>query len=321
MTIFEVGFIFPQRLWALVAVPVLLLLYLVWNGLRRSRTKTARTGLEVLFPKRRAWKRHVAVIAAVASLASLTIAWAAPAGYVNVPRDRATVFLVIDISLSMRATDVPPDRLKAAQTAAKEFINDIPDGFNVSLISFAAAATMLVPPTPNRPQVETAIDSLTLRQSTAIGEGIYSALDGLSLIPDDPFHPNDPAPAVIVLLSDGESNTGRSSTSAAQDAKALEVPIFTIAFGTANGYIIDDRGASNPVPVNKEELRNIAAISGGKAYSADSLGQLREVYSGISRTIGYEKEETEITERFVGFAVVFGVIALLGVMSLAARWP
>ena len=320
MIFFETGFSFPARLWALMAVPILLGIYLVWNLVRGSRDSSGRSGLEVLFPKRRAWKRHIAVVAAIASLASLTLAWATPVGYVDVPRDRATVFLVFDVSISMRATDVEPDRLTAAQTAAIEFVREIPPGFNVSLISFAASAAMVVPPTPDRGQVEAAIDALTLRQSTAIGEGIYAALDGLALIPDDPLHPNDPAPAVIVLMSDGESNTGRSSTSAAEDAKALQVPIFTIAFGTADGYIID-QGRKNPVPVNKEELRNIARISGGQAYSADSLGQLREVYSGISRSIGYEKEETEITERFVGYGVGLAVIALIGVMSLAARWP
>jgi len=320
MILIEVGFMRPERLWALIAVPVLLIVYLVWNFAKRSKVRADRSSLEVLFPKRKAWKRHVAVVAAIASLASLTLAWATPNGYVDVPKDRATVFLVVDVSLSMQATDVAPSRLEAAEEAAKGFINELPSGFNVSLISFAATASLLVPPTTDRDMVASAIDNLKLLQSTAIGEGIYCALDSLVLIPPDPDHPNDPAPAVIVLISDGESNQGRDSGDAAQDAKTMEIPIFTIAYGTANGYIMD-HGQQNPVPVNKEELRNIANISGGKAYSADSLSQLKEVYSGISRSVGYEKQETEITERFVGYAAIFGVIALLGVMSLAARWP
>ena len=320
MILLAMSFMRPERLWALLAVPVLLLVYLVWNLAKRSKARSDRSTLEVLFPKRKAWKRHVAVVAAIATLASLTFAWATPMGYVDVPKDRATVFLVMDVSLSMQATDVPPTRLAAAEEAAKEFVNELPAGFNVSLISFAATATLLVPPTTDRGTVTAAIDNLKLLQSTAIGEGIYSALDALALIPPDPAHPNDPAPAVIVLISDGESNTGKPSADAAQDAKSMQIPIFTIAYGTPNGYIMD-HGQKNPVPVNKDELRNIANISGGKAYSADSLSQLREVYSGISRSVGYEKQETEITERFVGYATVFGVIALLGVMSLAARWP
>ena len=320
MTLLELGFMRPERLWALVAVPVLLGVYLVWNIAKRSKVRSDRSSLEVLFPKRKAWKRHIAVVAAIASLASLTLAWATPNGYVDVPKDRATVFLVVDVSLSMQATDVAPSRLEAAEEAAKGFINELPPGFNVSLISFAATAAMLVPPTTDRDMVAAAIDNLKLLQSTAIGEGIYCALDSLVLIPPDPNHPNDPAPAVIVLISDGESNQGRDSAQAAADSKKMQIPIFTIAYGTANGYIMD-HGQKNPVPVNKEELRNIANISGGKAYSADSLSQLKEVYSGISRSVGYVKQESEITEQFVGYAAIFGVIALLGVMSLAARWP
>ena len=318
--ILEVGFTFPMRLWALCVVPILLLIYLAWGWKRRPRKTGERTGLEALFPKRKAWKRHIAVVAAIATIVSLTLAWAMPFGYVNVPRERATVILVMDVSISMEAEDVAPNRLKAAQQAAIEFIHELPYGFNVSLISFAATAALLVEPTQDRGRVEAAIDSLQLRQSTAIGEGIYAALDATALIPPDPNHPNDPCPVAIVLLSDGESNTGRSSSAAAEEAKAQGIAVFTIAFGTADGYIMD-RGRRNPVPVNKAELRNIANISGGRAYSADSLGQLREVYAGISRSVGYERQEAEITERFVGFGVIFGVVSLLGVMSLAARWP
>jgi len=315
-----IGFLRPERLWALAVVPVLLLAYVIWSVAKRARVSADRSALEILFPKRRAWKRHVAVIAAIGTLASLTLAWATPNGYVDVPKDRATVFVVMDVSKSMAATDVAPNRLAAAQDAAKQFVNELPTGFNVAVISFAATATLLVPPTTDRGAADTAIDNFKMNASTAIGEGIYSALDALVLIPPDPKHPNDPAPAVIVLLSDGEQNTGRDWKTAAQQSKDEGIPIFTIAYGTPNGYIID-QGQRNPVPVNKDELRSIATISGGKAYSADSLSQLKDVYSGISRSIGYVQEKTEITERFVGYAVGLGVIALLGVMSLAARWP
>jgi Ca-activated chloride channel family protein len=318
--IMEIGFTFPMRLWALAVVPALLLVYLVWGWTRRPRKSGERTGLEALFPKRKGWKRHIAVVAAIATTVSLTLAWAMPFGYVNVPRERATIFLVLDVSISMEAEDVPPNRLIAAEQAAIEFVHELPYGFNVAVISFAATAALLVEPTLDRGRVEAAIEGLQLRQSTAIGEGIYAALDAVALIPPDPDHPNDPCPAAIVLLSDGESNTGRSSSTAAEEAKAQGIPIFTIAFGTADGYIVD-RGRRNPVPVNKAELRNIANISGGRAYSADSLGQLREVYAGISRSVGYERQEAEITERFVGYGMAFAVVSLLGVMSLAARWP
>jgi len=320
MILAAIGFLRPERLWGLATVPVLLAFYFIWTLVKHTRASTDRSTLAVLFPKRRAWKRHVAVVAAVASLAALTLAWATPNGYTQVPKDRATVFVVMDVSRSMAATDVAPSRLEAAQEAVSKFVDDLPPGFNVALISFAANPTLLVPPTTDRNAVHQAIDNFKLAASTAIGDAIYNALDSLALIPPDPKHPNDPAPAVIVLLSDGGSNTGRPSASAAEQAKTLQIPVFTIAYGTPGGYIID-QGKRNPVPVNKDELRTISSVSGGKAYSAESLGQLTEVYSGIARSIGYDQEKTEITERFVGYAVALGAIALLGVMSLAARWP
>ncbi|MDR0487934.1 MAG: VWA domain-containing protein [Propionibacteriaceae bacterium] len=320
ISLLEMGFMQPQRLWALVLVPILLMIYLLWNLMRRSKASRDRSSLELLFPKRKAWKRHVAVVAAIASLATLTVAWAMPNGFVNVPKDRATVFLVVDVSLSMEAEDVYPNRLIAAQRAINEFVDELPSGFNLSLISFAATAITLVRPTTNKDDVKHAVDNLQLRQSTAIGEGIYAALDGVVMIPPDPNHPNELAPVVIVLISDGESNSGRDSAVAAEDAKKMQIPVFTIAYGTPEGFIID-RGQRNQVPVNTEELRRIAQISGGKAYTADSSDRLREVYAGISRSVGYEREEQEITEKFVGYAGILGLISLLGVMSLAARWP
>ncbi|MDR1386052.1 MAG: VWA domain-containing protein [Propionibacteriaceae bacterium] len=316
----ELGFMRPERLWALWALPLLVLVYLVLVWRKRSRVRRQSSALSVLFPRRQAWKRHVAVLAAVASLASLILAWATPNGFVQVPRERATVFLVIDVSRSMAATDVQPNRMEAAQQAAKEFVGMLPAGFNVSLISFAASATLLVPPTTDRGAVTAVIDKLSLAPSTAIGEGVYTALDALALIPPDPDHPDAPPPAAIVLLSDGESNTGRKSAKAAEEAKAAEVPVFTIAYGTQEGTIVQD-GQVSRVPVNKAELRNIANISGGKAYEAENLSQLREVYANISRSVGYEQVEDEITERFVGYAVVLGLIAALGAISLGARWP
>ncbi len=318
---YELDFMRPDRLWFLLIIPALLIIYIVWSVLKQNRSGKGSLDLQKLLPKRSAWKRHISVVAAIATLASLVLAWAMPNGYVDVPRDRATVFLVIDVSYSMEATDVAPSRLEAAQEAGVKFVDEIPQGFNVALVSFAGVARLVVAPTNDRGAVDEQIENLELAPSTAMGEGIYSALDGVSLIPPDPDHPDDPAPAVIVLLSDGASQTGRSSAGAAQKSEDMGIPIFTIAYGTDNGYILDDHGNRNPVPVDKDELRNIAKISGGTAYTASSLDKLNEVYSGISRSIGYVQEKQEVTEKFVGGALSFAVIALLDVMSLAARWP
>jgi Ca-activated chloride channel family protein len=177
-----------------------------------------------------------------------------------------------------------------------------------------------VPPTTDRGAVAAAIDRLELAPSTAIGEGIYSSLDALDLVPSDPKNPDATPPAAIVLLSDGESNMGRSSSGAAQAAKKRGVPVFTIAYGTATGYVVD-RGQRMPVPVNHVELQRIADLSGGKKYSAASAGELKTVYEGIARSIGYERVQAEVTEKYAGYALLFGIVSALAAIALGARWP
>ncbi len=313
--------LYPARLWALLAVPVLLIAYLGLLWLRSSsRRRSGPSALDGLIRKQAAWKRHAAVAAAVLSLASLVIAWATPIGYTEVPRERATVIVAIDVSRSMMAEDVKPTRLAAAQSAAKEFLGMVPKGFNIGLVIFAGSSSLIVPPTTDRGAVAAAIDRLELAPSTAIGEGIYSSLDALDLVPSDPKDPDATPPAAIVLLSDGESNMGRSSSGAAQAAKKRGVPIFTIAYGTATGYVVD-RGQRMPVPVNHVELQRIADLSGGKKYSAASAGELKTVYEGIARSIGYERVQAEVTEKYAGYALLFGIVSALAAIALGARWP
>ncbi|MDR1807319.1 MAG: VWA domain-containing protein [Propionibacteriaceae bacterium] len=311
----------PERLWALWALPVFALVYAVLVWRKRSRLRRQTSNLQVLFPKKRNWIRHAAVLAAILSLGSLVVAWAMPNGWTQVPRERATVFLVLDVSRSMGADDVAPTRLEAAEEAAKSFVDELPSGFNVCLISFAKDATIEVTPTLDRALVKTAIDRLTLQPSTAIGDAIYAALGAISLIPPDPDDPDEPEPAVIVLLSDGESTVGQPSSEAAKKAKEMGIPVSTIAFGTANGTIPGERGGYDAVPVNSAELKRVAQLSGGQFFEATDLDQLKSVYDGISRSIGYEEVEDEITERFVGYAVVLAVIAAAGLIMLGARWP
>lgn len=316
-------FQYPDRLWFLALIPVLLLVYLLL--IRRTAGRRRAFGLDQLsrlLPRQQAWKRHVAVTLALASLASLTLAFAMPSGEVNVPRERATVCIAIDVSLSMEAEDIEPNRLQAEKIAASQFVDMLPTGFNAALVGFAGYGTMLVPPTTDRGLVKRAIDGLQLRPSTTIGEGIYSCLDALSLAPRDERRPDEPPPGAIVLLSDGASipGLGRPSAQAAADAKAVKAPIYTIAYGTAGGYIMRS-GIREPVPVDKAELRRIADISGGQAFTAGSAQELRQVYASIATQIGYEKQYREITERFAGAALVLAVLASLAVMSLAARWP
>ena len=317
----ELEFMRPERLWWLLLIPLLVGLYLALLYRRRRKARPhAITNLERVLPKQQAWKRHIAVGAAVLALAALNVAFAQPKGEVEVPRERATVVLTLDISRSMIAEDVAPNRLVAAKQAAQEFLGMLPQGFNVALVSFAGTSAVVVPPTMDRGAVAAAIDNLEVAPSTAIGEGIYASLDAMAQAPPDPDHPDEPAPGAIVLLSDGYTNVGRPSDAAAREAKAQKIPVHTIAYGTENGYV-ESNGRREPVPVNPAELAQIARIAGGRAFTAGSSDQLREVYSSIAKSVGYIKVDQEVTEAYAGYALGFAILAAVAVISLGARWP
>ena len=217
MTTLVLEFMQPNRLWALALIPVIAGVY--WSlANRRPPSRTQISRLRLVIPKDAAWKRHGAVLLALLSLASLVIAWAMPKDYGRQPRDRATIVVTIDVSWSMEAEDVTPNRLEAAKESAKKFIASLPERFNVALVTFAGTANVSVPPTVDRGVLNRAIDGLQLAPSTAIGEAIYTSLDALKLVPSDPDHPDEAVPAAIVLLSDGASNLGRNSATAAEQS-------------------------------------------------------------------------------------------------------
>jgi Ca-activated chloride channel family protein len=315
------GFLRPDRLWWLLIVPILVLLYIGLLWLRKSRASGHTiSGLARVLPKQQAWKRHIAVAGAILSLVALNVAFAQPKAVVDVPRDRATVVIALDVSRSMLAADVAPDRLDAAKSAAIDFVGMLPAGFNVALVRFAGSAAVVVPPTSDREVVTAAIQNLEVAPSTAIGDGILSSLDAIAQAPSDPAHPDDPAPAAVVLLSDGSTNAGTPSATAAQQAKKLGVPVYTIAYGTDEGYI-EIGGQRQPVPVDHYELEQIAKITGGKKFSAGSSGELKQVYQSIAHAVGTVKADQEITEVWAGIALLFALIAAVAMVSLAARWP
>ncbi len=311
-------FMIPNRLWALAIIPVIAVLYVVLSGRTVHRPMSSR--LRLVVPRDAAWKRHGAVLLALLSLASLIVAWAIPMDLVDKPRDRATVVVAIDVSWSMEAEDVDPNRLAAAQSSAKTFVNSRPERFNVALVTFAGTAQVVVPPTVDRGVIDRAVDALELAPSTAVGEGVYKSLDALRLVPPDPSGNEDPAPGAVVLLSDGATNIGRSSAGAAEEAKNQGVPVYTIAYGTDNGFVVQD-GQRQRVAVDHYELSEIARLSGGKKYAAESSGQLTDVYQAIRRSVGTEQVPDEITDRYAGLAIIFAVLSALGVISLGARWP
>ena len=315
------SFLAPSRLWLLLLIPALVALYLWLVQRKKNRNKhLGRTMFDLVIPRDRTWLRHVAVGLSILSLLTLTVAFAKPKDQVSVPRERATVVVTIDISLSMEAEDVEPNRLLAAKGAAVQFVNSLPPKFNVALVTFAGSATTVVPPTLDKGSVTAAIEALEPAPSTAIGEGIYTSLAALAQVPPDPDNPRAVVPARIVLLSDGKTQVGRRSDEAAEAARAQSVPIYTIAYGTANGYI-EIGGRREPVPVDRDELERISRISGGEAYTATSAGELKDVYQDIGSSVGKEKVDREVTSRYAGFGLAFAILASLGLISLGARWP
>ena len=318
----QLAFLAPNRLLILLVIPLLILAY-IFASLRKNRRGMRFTNtsmLDVVVPKQSQWRRHLAVALSLLSLITLTAAFARPKTQVDVPRERATVVMVIDASQSMQATDVKPTRLDAAKQAAIEFVSKLPEKYNVSVISMAGSCAILVPPTTAHHTVENAINSIQLQDSTAIGEGITTALRALQQAPKDRDNPNSIAPGAIVLLSDGYNTSGRAPQQAAAEAKAAKVPVYTIAYGTENGYV-DLEGKREPVPVDHEEMKQIAAATSGEYFAAATADQLKKVYENIGSDVGYEKADREVTARFAGYGLALAVLAALGAISLGAKWP
>jgi Ca-activated chloride channel family protein len=318
----QLAFLDPERLLILLVIPLLVAAYIFATRRknRRGMRFTNTSMLDVVVPKQSQWRRHLAVALSLLSLITLTAAFARPKTQVDVPRERATVVLVIDASQSMQATDVQPNRLAAAKTAARDFVQQLPEKYNVSVVSMAGSASILVPPTIAHNTVENAINSVQLQDSTAIGEGIAAGLRALQQAPKDPSNPDSVAPGAIVLLSDGANTVGRAPQQAAAEAKAAQVPVYTIAYGTENGYV-DLDGKREPVPVDHQEMQQVAQLSGGEYFAAATADQLKSVYENIGSAVGYEKADREVTSRFAGYGLALAVLAALGAISLGARWP
>lgn len=282
--------------------------------------------LESVAPQRPNRWRHLPAILLVASLVLFTIAMAGPTQDVRIPRNRAVVMLVIDVSQSMRATDVEPSRLAAAQDAAKQFADELTPGINLGLIAYAGTATVLVSPTTNREATKNAIDKLQLADRTATGEGIFTALQAIATVGAVIGGGDEPPPARIVLLSDGKEtvpsnpDNPKGAYTAARTAKDQGVPISTIAFGTPYGYVeINDQ--RQPVPVDDETLKKIAELSGGEAYNAGSLSELRNVYATLQQQIGYETIKGDASTGWLRLGSLVLALSALAALLINRRLP
>ncbi len=313
-------FLSRSRLWILLAVAALIAAYVVMQ-LRRKDYAVRFTNLALLdaiAPKRPGWRRHVPATAFILAMIAMVTAFARPARPVRVPRERATVVMAIDVSLSMEATDVAPNRLIAAQEAAKSFVDLVPNRLNLGLVAFSGVAQVLVSPTTDHSLLKRSIDNLQLGPRTAIGEAIFASLASIASVASEPGQPAPPGR--IVLMSDGETTVGRANELATTAATEAKVQISTIAFGTDQGFVVVE-GRSIPVPVNRDALKTIAEATDGQAFEAATAKELRKVYADIGSSIGFRTEEREVTAWVVGLALAFALAAAGGSLLWSSRLP
>jgi Ca-activated chloride channel family protein len=305
----------------LIVVVGLAALYVVLQ-LARERRMLRFANMELLesvAPKRPSRFRHVPAILLALSMVVFTIAMAGPTNDVRIPRNRAVVMLVIDVSQSMRAVDVPPNRMAAAQEAAKQFAAELTPGINLGLIAYAGTATVLVSPTTNRDATKAALDKLQFADRTATGEGIFTALQAIATVGAVIGGGDTPPPARIVLFSDGKETmptnpeNPKGAYTAARTAKDQGVPISTISFGTPYGFV-EINNQRQPVPVDDETMKKVASISGGNAYNAATLQELKAVYASLQEQIGYETTKGDASVGWLRLGAL--VLALAGLLAL-----
>ncbi|MBJ7399445.1 VWA domain-containing protein [Mycolicibacterium sp.] len=322
------GFAHPWFFLFLLFVAGLVALYVITQFARQKRILRFANMelLESVAPKRPNRWRHLSAILLICSLVLLTIAMAGPQNDVRIPRNRAVVMLVIDVSQSMRATDVEPSRLAAAQEAAKQFADQLTTGINLGLIAYAGTATVLVSPTTNRESTKIAIDKLQLADRTATGEAIFTALQAIATVGAVIGGGDGPPPARIVLMSDGKEtvpsnpDNPKGAFTAARTAKDQGVPISTVTFGTPYGYVeINDQ--RQPVPVDDETLKKIAELSDGNAYNASSLEQLKEVFAKLQDQIGYETVKGDASVGWLRLGSLLLALSALAAVLLNRRLP
>ena len=269
--------------------------------------------------------RHIPIAVSVLCLALLTVALATPTHDMKIPRNRAVIMLVIDMSQSMRATDVEPTRLKDAEQAASQFASQLTPGINLGLVGFAGTPYLLVPPTPQHQATIDALKKLDYADGTATGEAIYTALHAIQATAV--AGGDTPPPARIVLLSDGKENKPSDPSdphdgayTSARLAKDQGVPISTITFGTPSGEI-EMAGARVAVPVAADQMKTIARLSGGQSYTATNLSELNKDYDSIQNEIGYRTVPGPGSAGWLRLGVITAVIAAALALLINRRLP
>jgi Ca-activated chloride channel family protein len=325
------SFAAPQRLWLLVLAAGCVVAYVAVQRRRRDATRFASPALlPLLMPRRPGWWRHLVAAVFAAGLVLATVGAAQPTIPGTEERKQATIIVAIDASDSMGATDVKPDRITAAITAARSFIGDLPSTFHVGLVTANAAPAVIVAPTTDHQAVLNALDTLELSPGTALGEAIFTSLSALPRQsgagdqeaagdPGAEGFPEEKTPAAqVVLLSDGVTTTGRPDREAIAAAVAAGVPVSTIAFGTDDASVVS-AGQTVEVPVDATTLRAIAEGTGGTFFDAASVSELRQVYEEIDADVTVVPTDRDIAEWFAGGALILLVVAAVVSMLTTAR--
>jgi Ca-activated chloride channel homolog len=314
------GFQRPAMLLFGLVPLALLAVYIIVQTRRRHRLRRF-TEAEV---PQSLW-RHLPIVVSLLCLALLTIALATPTHDMRIPRNRAVIMLVIDVSNSMRATDVDPNRLKAAEQAATQFGSQLTPGINLGLVGFAGTPYLLVPPTPQHQATLEALKKLEFGDGTATGEAIFTALHAIQASAG--AGGNTPPPARIVLLSDGGENKPLDpqdphdgAYTAARLAKDQGVPVSTIAFGTQTGSIEMDGQRVN-VPVSTDQMKTIARLSGGQSYTATNISELNKDYASIQNEIGYRTVPGPGSSGWLRLGVITALIATALALLINRRLP
>jgi Ca-activated chloride channel homolog len=335
------SFLSPNALWFLLAVPLLILLYvLILRRKKKFALKYANLSLvkEALGPSNTV-RRHVPPALLLMAIALMLLAMARPTAVITLPSQHETVILAIDVSGSMRAKDVEPTRIAAAQAAAKAFVAEQPRTTRIGIVSFAGTAALVQSPTLVREEIIEAIDRFQLQRGTAVGSGLLVSLK--TIFPDvefdlrsndprrdsmrgaplelaggkkDEFKPVEPGSytsAVIILLSDGQTTTGPDPLVAARMAADRGVRVFTVGVGTAAGEIIGTEGWSMRVRLDEEALKNIANLTRGEYFLASSAADLKKIYQGMRSRLVLEKKETEVSGILAGLGALFATIAAM----------
>lgn len=348
--------LWPLSLWLLLLIPLLIGLYIwALRRRRRYAVRFSSLALvRAALPRRNSLRRHLPFAIFLVALAALIVALARPVATITVPINQKTVLLSLDVSRSMCSTDIPPNRLEAAKQAALDFIHSQEKGTRIGVVAFAGFAEIIQPPTDDQEALEVAIESLTTARRTAIGSGILRSIDAIaefdvsvppsngSLPPGQevtPLPEGSYVPSIIVLLTDGASNAGPLPLDAAQQALDRGVRVYTIGFGTAQGGMmrcVQNGPAFDPQfgggrgfgtdpfgggggfrrGIDEDTLKEIADMTGGEYYSAESASDLQSVFQNLPTSLITRQEKTELSVFFVALGALLALISI----TLALRW-